>query len=688
MTELVEEKHYEEPMIEYEYDYVLGWYNVIKNFARGEFRDAIHSASRLFRNFGVKDPMKYWVKAQLLFDEYRRPSTIYKRIELNKLLVPKSRSNWRRIDSLKNGLMMEHHAFKVLFRGLEELKDIFEEYYGDDIWRLAPPGFIDDLTILQAGFSGNPGGYPTELYDACLTTAMAMVLGYQEDVPPLVKMALWIHYYMSMSREAKLFPRRYIIKYLHIKEKFDKIYYEFFKELQPYKQRIREIEEISIRYRFSPLWIMMVNKDPYRLHVPFFRIPRSVWASGTIPHKGLVMLEPVKNFDLFPVGNRAMLNAIYGITGSGKSSLANSLAIARLDHGGFGFRAEIDIDERMQSQIMAVPLSKDHPAYKWVVEEEKLKPRGLIVKKENMKPNEIEKELRDPDLISLVIIKKDSDLKYVYPPLKFDRIVYVEDPRAFKIDFSILAKPGRLVCMRFVEDHLTRNAFRCVIKSFMEWRRTNKRIKAFFQIDEGMLGAAAMPSMIYGASSVRSAEEVAVLSRGARGLGLAVDINTQRASWLVAGARSQMSNVFTGHVGEKKDLDAILSRIPYGADKVTIESVLQHSEISQDNTYKWFLWFDYSRGTIEMIRAVFPPVGAEITTYDKEDYFKPYELLTDSWDYVPVLIDDNGYGTKENPLPVYEPYLTEKEREKYIRKMKKEKTLHEESYASDIINEL
>ncbi len=461
------------------------------------------------------------------------------------------------------------------FNGLLELKERIEEAYGEDIGRLAPPGFIEDLISHQIGFSSSLGGYPAELYDACLLTSLALITGYKDELPPLVSMALKIHYYMSIITESRYNIPLYTLKYRRLKKKFDILFKTTFSEIRPYIEKIKEIEESSIRYRLGPLWITEVSRSQDRLPAVLFKIPNSSWMSGTIPHKGTIVLNPI-HFDLFPTGNRALINAVYGITGSGKTTLITSLALARLDRGGFGFRAEIDVDMRMQTQLMALPLQKEHPAYKWLVEHERLKPRGLIVKRENMSKEEIEKELRDPAIIDLVVVTDDKQLDDVWPPLKFSRVVYVERPDAFKLDFSILARPGRIISMRFVDDHTTRLAYRSLVRSFMDWRRRNKKIKAFFQIEEALLGAAAMPSMIYGGSSVRSAETVAVLSRGARGLGLAMDISTQRASWLVAGARSQVSNIFTGYIGEKKDLDVVLQRLPYGADKTIIELSLIH----------------------------------------------------------------------------------------------------------------
>ena len=97
------------------------------------------------------------------------------------------------------------------------------------------------------------------------------------------------------------------------------------------------------------------------------------------------------------------------------------------------------------------------------------------------------------------------------------------------------------------------------------------------------------------------------------------------------------------------------------------------------------MWFDYTRGRVEMVRPVLPPCGAEISVMDREEFFKPYGLLAESWDEVPVLVDNNGYGSEDTPLPVHEPYMTEKERERYLKKKeKREKSRPDEDVGYDI----
>ena len=69
----------------------------------------------------------------------------------------------------------------------------------------------------------------------------------------------------------------------------------------------------------------------------------------------------------------------------------------------------------------------------------------------------------------MVIVRRDSDLKYAKPPLKIDRIVYVENPKAFHLGslWDKLYRPGRLICLKFVNMHVTGAAYTSILKKLL-----------------------------------------------------------------------------------------------------------------------------------------------------------------------------------------------------------------------------
>ena len=129
----------------------------------------------------------------------------------------------------------------------------------------------------QIGFSSSLGGYPAELYDACLLTSLALITGYKDELPPLVNMALKIHYYMSIVTHSRFNIPLYTMKYRRLKRKFDLLFKTTFEEIRPYIEKIKEIEESTIKYRIGPLWLTQVSKDTDKLPAVLFKIPNSSW---------------------------------------------------------------------------------------------------------------------------------------------------------------------------------------------------------------------------------------------------------------------------------------------------------------------------------------------------------------------------------------------------------------------------
>jgi len=410
-------------------------------------------------------------------------------------------------------------------------------------------------------------------------------------------------------------------------------------------------EEAKLGYELHRLWYMWLEEKPGRLPAPFFIIPRTYWSSGTLPRRGTIEVRPLK-FPPFARKGRTVLNVVFGVLGSGKTIFLNSMAVYRLDRGGFGLRLEIDHHRRLQAQLMATPLHRDHPAYDYVVNVEKLRPRAV-------------------DVISLVVVRNDNDLKYAKPPLKIDRIVYVENPGAFHLGdlWERLYKPGRLICLKFVNMRVTSQAYTSLLKSFLEFRAERRMQPMFVQIEEALMGAAAKVSMMYSRSMLMSAEEVEILIQGLRGLGLAGELSSQRPAYIISSARGQASNIFTGHMAPQ-DVEAVFESFPEKGEFEVAKRLVEDGSISFNDNYKWFLWINKSKGEVNFVRAAVPPCGAEITDVDPAELFNEYGLLADGWDSVPKLV--------EEPLPEYEEFLPEKELER--RKAKAARAAREEDF--------
>jgi hypothetical protein len=171
-----------------------------------------------------------------------------------------------------------------------------------------------------------------------------------------------------------------------------------------------------------------------------------------------------------------------------------------------------------------------------------------------------------------------------------------------------------------------------------------------------------MPSYTFARALGMATESSVNLMMTARGLSISLFVATQRPKMLSAGIRTQISHIFAADVGEEKDIEIILERIPKSSkDRESVENLFQQSEIRSD-PYHWFIWVNMLQGKIEVIRSAIAPVAAEMPSMSSWDQFNEAKLALESWHAVPTLFND--IGTPTRPLPIYEPFLPERERAK------------------------
>ncbi len=605
----------------------------VSRLARGDLNSFIASASRFSNILNLQlDPTMYFYKSSLLERSSESRSII--RIELSSYVL--GNPLLFKDELILEAYRLKAEAVKLAYQIMLEVVAKLEEIFQTSITRIVSFWILRDVQFGGVFLRGE-GVEEFALLGSLLAKCLLCKIPLREVEP--VIMSAYNLYGCGQALRAAISLRKmdYVVMLEKARAEFRTNYVKINSNVSSKLSRVEETyeEDVKLQYELHRYWYQWLEKQPNRIPAPFFIIPKSYWSSGTLPRKGLIKIRPVR-FPAFAKKGRTVLNAIYGVLGSGKTMLLNSLAVYRLDQGGFGLRLEIDHHRRFQAQLMAAPLSPKHPAYDYVVHVEKLKPRPI-------------------DVLSLVIVRGDSDLKYANPPLRIDRILYVENPMSFHLGalWEKLYKPGRLICLKFVTMHVTGAAYTSLLKSFLEFRASHRRYPMFVQVEEALMGAAAKVSMMYSRSMLISSEEVEILVQGLRGLGLAGDFSTQRPSYIISSARGQASNIFTGHM-PPQDVEVVFENLPRKGEFETARQVLSDGSVSFNDNYKWFLWIDKSSGSVNYIRSMVPPCGAEISDMDPAEIFDEYNLLAESWSRVPHLTDE--------PLPEYEEFLPEKER--------------------------
>jgi len=644
---------------------VFGFENVVSKLLNNDLDDAFKAASMLSMELGLEDPITAYQSFDVAKNLVNAPYLV--RAEAMKSLGIKPTIGYE--DTVKLFFKLKYQALRDIFVFLHRARKVIEDAFGMPLYNLVNPTFTDQLFYRSTGTVLAQGSEQPSFQNAIITCVLHVLLGLNpKKAIKLLKLSLLHECYLHLAKHGPKLKRSiYVAMFMKYSIQYGRMQNMIRAFMTPYLRALDNTEtQARIEYVLPPQWLHAVAK---KLPAPFLVVERRAWATGVPVSHGTVNLN-MPDFPYKSEASRPLLAAILAVTGSGKTTLLNSLALYMLERNSFGVRLEVDVDDRMQGQLMALPLHREHSGIR-ELQFLGMEPRGLVVPKHNSTKEEVEKSCRDPNVLSLMIVQDESDLDQLTTlPTKIDRIVYVRDPLAFHIPWDRIYKPGRLITLRFHSERKTAAAFMTLMRSLSQWRMSRKDVPVFVQIDEAYLGAASKISMRYSRAYMRSAEQTEIFMRGARGLSIACFVSTQRPFFVAAGARSQVSHIFSSFLGEKRDVETVEERLPPNTiDVNVVDTILKRSEI-RTAPYFWFLWINLLDSKVNVIRPCLPPTGAEMANMTAWDQFHEYGLTYESWHEVPTLFKD--IGTLENPLPVYEPFLPEKEYErKYMDRRRK-----------------
>lgn len=638
---------------------VFGFENILTKLLNNDLDDAFKAASMLSMELGLEDPLTTYQTFEVAKNLVNAPYLV--KAEAMRSLGLKPTLAYE--DSIKLFYKLKYQSLKDIFIFLHRARTVIEEAFGMPIYSMLNQAVIEQIFYRNTGTVIAEGSEQPTFQKAIITCIHHILLGLNpKNAIKLLKLSLLHECYLYLAKHGSRLKRsHYVAMFMKYNIIYNRLQEKIRKFLTPHLRALDSSDtETRIEYVLPSEWLHGIEK---KFPTPFLVVERRAWATGIpIAHGSVNLLMSHPTFPHKSEGSRPLLAAILAVTGSGKTTLLNAFALYMLERNNFGVRLEVDVDDRMQGQLMALPLHKDHPAQKELTFLG-MEPRGLVVPKHNATKDDIEKALRKPNVLSLMIVQDERDLDQLTTlPTKLDRIVYVKDPLAFHLPWDRIYSPGRLITLRFHSERKTASAFMTLMRSFTQWRMARKDVPVFIQIDEAYLGAASKISMRYSRAYARSAEQTEIFMRGARGLAISTFVSTQRPFFVAAGARSQVSHIFSSFLGEKRDIEAVEERLPPNTIDVNIvDTILKRSEI-RTAPYFWFLWINLLDSRVQVIRPCLPPTGAEMSDMTAWDQFNEYDLTLDSWHKVPTLFND--IGTIENPLPVYEPFLPEKEYEK------------------------
>ena len=616
---------------------IYGYERIVSYVLNGRLDDAFKLADILAGQLGLPNPYLSYQRFQIL------KSVLYSHLPLGikfsslkgiRINPPMTKTN-AVLTYYREMLDTYLDFFEFLYNAARKVEDV----YGVNITQLMTGQVLQPIIVSLSAVTTPPENTSPDLFMAMMISLIACLTGKEKKSAfETLKYALLEMAYKELSETGPIYRRpEFQSKSLYYSVIFNQTFDSARASLA---EAIRSLEEVSTEKYIRYFYPKMIT------YSPFFIVDRNAWYSGAPQSSGTISLYK-PNFPAVATEGKPHSGGIYSSTGSGKTTLLNSLTYYALVNGNFALRLEIDMRDAMTPQLFALPLNQNHPAYT-TLRAEGLSPIGLGAE----------------NVISLMVVEKKSDLDMIpVKPTAVDRVLYVQSLDAFHLPWERIVAPKKIFAIRYTGDmRSTARIFRTIIESFRVWRMQNKQIPIFVGIDEAYAGAGNMPSYTFARALGMATESSVNLMMTARGLSISLFVATQRPKMLSAGIRTQISHIFAADVGEEKDIEIILERIPKSSkDRESVENLLQQSEIRSD-PYHWFIWVNMLQAKIEVIRSAIAPVAAEMPNMSSWDQFNEAKLALESWNSVPTLFND--IGTPTRPLPIYEPFLPERERTK------------------------
>jgi len=393
--------------------------------------------------------------------------------------------------------------------------------------------------------------------------------------------------------------------------------------------------------------VIRVSKTLGGYYAPCLLMPRHCWETGRIAKD--ITLEPVYHLPIFPKADYGPLQAIYGPRGSGKTFLLESIiSYAVLSKHEMVF---CPLNDKSNSYALAcLPFFP----YSRVTKSLTRTLRGLGVEPQAL-----------PTLTLTVLRRGDKvrDLEQ-HPATIYDRVIEVDDPRGFEIDFNLIveelkenaegfgyAKPTGVVNVRNLDRYYYKENVNIdvqittnLLTQFDRWRKSHLSIPARVVFDEVSYLAASQIAL-YSGDAFHSGATISDFIKESRRDRISLELATQLPLEIIPDIRNAATNVFFRDLAASKD--KARSQIDFLLESLLLEDPSVKGVIREINNRGllgkgyWF-WYHQPARSVEVVNPC-PPTFC-ILDPDAEktnrEIFKLYEkqsgekILLDSWKQV------------------------------------------------------
>ena len=499
----------------------------------------------------------------------------------------------------------------------EELKNYMDRYFlGELVGETKIPR--EEKQILQFLVRGNMAGIPIEKAEQVIRLGISVVkYGYLYQV--LGASGALDHFKQALAE-------------------YNTLYNEVNSEIRLALAIKPKTEKTTIR----------ITKTLGGYYAPCLMMAEECWVSGQI--SGELTLDPVYRLPVFPKRDYGALQAVFGRLGSGKTFLLSSL----ICYSVLAKRELVFVplnDKSNTYSLASIPLfaynRQTERLLEYLTNILGVEPQGLPT-------------------ITLNILRAREEIKDVsaHPPTIYDRIIRIEDPKGFIIDFNVAvkwlkevasdygySKPVGVICVRNLDRQYGRQNINIDVQAatqmiwlFEKWRRNHLSQPARVTIDEISYLAPSQVAL-YASDALRSGAMISDFIKESRRNRVSVDVATQRPLEILPDIRSSATNIFFRDLATSRDKSR--SEIEFMLESVQLKDPAVRDvirEINEKNLLPKFFWFWYHRPsrTIHVIRPTPPTFLPQDPNLTPRQLIRKYEkasgqrILLKSWSQVPA----------------------------------------------------
>ncbi len=431
------------------------------------------------------------------------------------------------------------------------------------------------------------------------------------------------------------------------------LYQQVLAEAAPFYDEINTKirEELGASGQESKRTTVEIIRTIEGMYPPCLLMPRSDWESGSISKE--LQLVPMYKMPFYPKVDFAPIQFICARMGSGKTflmSAINSFSIESKQELIFQPMADKSNSFTLASLPMFEYDNRTSKLLKHLKEKLLVEPHGIPV-------------------LTLTILQKGDRILDIEknPPTKFDRVVEIDDPKGFDLNFNEIVetlreiaegygnnRPTGIITIRNMDRYYGKQNINIDIEIgtttlgiFDGWKKSHLKYSARVQIDELSYFAPSQVT-VYGSDALRSGATFSDFIKESRRNNTSVDGSTQLPLEISPEIRNQSTNIFFRDLSTNKDknrshIDFVLESLQL-KDPAVKKVILDINNRGLLPPHYWF-WYNQSTKEIQVIQPCPPVFCLQDPEKPPKKVFEKYEklfpgekILLDSWKDVPRII--------------------------------------------------